>query len=78
MTRLPEAQLKRGMDAEGYQLHSVYLTYQAPWLASLELRMRLTLWPDDEEKAYRDVTTNWPSAINSRTYINEHSLLTKL
>ncbi|MCT7944746.1 TonB-dependent receptor domain-containing protein [Shewanella septentrionalis] len=27
MTRLPEAQLKRGMDAEGYQLHSVYLTY---------------------------------------------------
>lgn len=51
MTRLPEAQLKRGMDAEGYQLHSVYLTYQAPWLASLELRMRLTLWPDDEEKS---------------------------
>ncbi|MCT7944742.1 TonB-dependent receptor domain-containing protein [Shewanella septentrionalis] len=58
MTRLPEAQLKRGMDAEGYQLHSVYLTYQAPWLASLELRAGIenlmdknySVWPDDEEK----------------------------
>lgn len=58
MTRLPEAQLKRGMDAEGYQLHSVYLTYQAPWLASLELSAGIenlmdetySVWPDDEEK----------------------------
>ncbi|WP_445945356.1 TonB-dependent receptor domain-containing protein [Shewanella sp.] len=57
MQRLPELYLENDMDAKGYQIHNLYLTYQAPWLVSLELRAGVenlldetySMWPDDED-----------------------------
>ncbi|ABE56401.1 TonB-dependent receptor [Shewanella denitrificans OS217] len=57
MKRLPELYLENEMDAEGYQVHSLYITYQASWLSGFELRAGVenlldeaySVWPDDED-----------------------------
>ncbi|CAM3277071.1 TonB-dependent receptor domain-containing protein [Shewanella violacea] len=56
MSRLPEWQLEREMNAEGYQLHNLYLTYQPSYIDDLDIRFGVenltdetySVWPDDE------------------------------
>lgn len=56
MDRLPEWQLEREMNVEGYQLHNLYLTYNPLYLDDLDIRFGIenltdetySVWPDDD------------------------------